>query len=141
MPAFGSFLKVVVVAALILAISGLILVFFQMIFLPRAGEVSVVVLNSTGRCGGGESELVLLSFDGQYAVIRFIEPTSNPCYRHVVESVRILQTEPATIIVKLRTEKTSEVCIQCTGIVETRLRLGPLKAGCEIEVNGLRIKV
>jgi len=131
----------VVIAALILAALSLILVFFPAVLLPGAGEVSAVVLNSTGRCGGGEPELVLLGFDGQYAVIRFLEPTSNPCYRHVVESVRILQTEPATIIVKLRTEKTSEVCIQCTGIVETRLRLGPLKAGCEIEVNGLRIKV
>jgi len=141
MPAFGSFLKVVVVAALILAISGLILVFFQMIFLPGAGEVSVVVLNSTGRCGGGESELVLLSFDGQYAVIRFVGPASNPCHRHVVDEVKSLPTEPLTVVIKLRTEKTSDVCIQCTGEIETRLKLGPLESGCEIEVNGLRIKV
>ena len=74
-------------------------------------------------------------------MVSFEEPVANPCYRHVIEEVEVIQGEPLRIIVKLRLEKTSEVCIQCLGLVETRLRIGRLSDGAVITVNGLEIAV
>ena len=141
MVALDRRLMIVVSVVLALALVGLATLSLQLSTQKPQAGISVSILDSRGRCGEGEPAVKLLESEGEYVVVGFEEPVANPCYRHVIEEVEVIQGEPLRIIVKLRLEKTSEVCIQCLGLVETRLRIGRLSDGAVITVNGLEIAV
>jgi len=79
--------------------------------------------------------------DGEYVLLRYRESASVPCYRHVIVETLILDRLPPLIDVKLRLEPTSDICVECIGVIETTLRVGPVASRAEISVNNLRITV
>jgi len=140
MAPFDGRLRIIVFVALALALVGVAILLSQLLIRTSPG-VSVTILDSRGRCGEGEPAVRLLESEGGYIVVGFEEPVANPCHRHVIREVEVVPGEPSKIIVKLKLEKTSEVCVQCLGIVETRLRIGPVEEGAVILVNGLELRV
>ena len=38
-------------------------------------------------------------------------------------------------------ESTSDACDDCVGLIESRIRVGPVERGVEIVVNGVRVVV
>jgi len=130
--------KLGVLAALLIIVLGLAIWMFS----EKSSEaISVSILESAGRCGAGSSELSLVRYDGEYVEVVFKEPANTPCYSHVIKGVKISRDLHPRIEISLELKKTSEVCIECLGIVETRLKIGPIERGSEIVVNGLAIRI
>jgi len=113
---------------------------------------NIVIEDSSGRCGSQEKpklEIVdkkpVNNGEGYIVVIAYSEQTNVPCYRHVVENIYVSPRNPPVIVVNLKLEPTSEICIQCVGVVETLIRIGsagePIPEGTEIRVNGLAVVV
>ena len=105
-------------------------------------EITVSIIEAHGECGLGERKLWLIKVEDGYALLGYSEPASNPCYRHFVESVKILSTSPLVIEVKLGRRSSPELCAACLGTIVTELRVGPVKPGeTTIIVNGLSVRV
>ena len=136
-----SYLWVGVVAALILASISLGLAIFTLSSItrpPTSNQVSVEILKSQGKCGVSAAELSLMAFNGDYALVRFREPATVPCFQHVIAGV---EYSPGKVRITLKLQRTSEICVQCVGVIETELRIGPVAPGTEITVNNMSIKV
>lgn len=106
----------------------------------------VNILKSVGSCGGQENpsldivERVLT--DGGYIVtLLYREGASSPCYKHHLAQAVVQESYPPRVVITLELEPTSDICILCLGIVETRLLVGPYPAGTVIDVNGLNVVV
>ena len=106
-----------------------------------AEEISVSILESVGSCGGGDVGLSLVKYKEGYAEILFREPANTPCHSHVIKNVKISQEGRVKVEIELELKKTAKVCVQCLGIIETRIRIGPLEKGSEIVVNGRSLRI
>ena len=53
----------------------------------------------------------------------------------------ILLSISPTIDITLELESTSDACVECVGLIESRIRVGPVERGTEIVVNGIRVVV
>ena len=98
--------------------------------------------HSDGGCGNLETPLLTLEKEKDregYVLLRYQEGANVPCYRHVIEKRVILEKWPPIIEITLKLESTSNVCIECIGIIETVLQIGPVPDGTEIVVNDLRV--
>lgn len=102
-------------------------------------EPTITIVSSDGRCGDLDEPLLTFTREGEYVLLRYLEATSVPCYRHVVVKSVVLERWPPIIDITLELESTSEVCVECVGIIETTLRVGLVPDGVEIVVNGLRV--
>ncbi len=112
----------------------------------------VQIVDSSGRCGVQEKpklEIVdkkpVNGGGGYVVVVLYSEPTSVPCYRHVLDSMYVLKRYPPIVEISLRLEATSEICVECVGVVNTLIKIGssdnPIPEGTEIRVNGLSVVV
>ncbi len=140
----ASYLKIGVVIALVLSSISLGLAIFLLSTYPHkltAESVSVIILESRGNCGSPVKALSLLGFDGEYAVIKFEESATVPCFRHVLQGIEVIPGNPTKVKITLKLEKTSDICIQCVGVIESELKIGPIKPGTEIIVNGVSLGV
>jgi hypothetical protein len=105
-------------------------------------SISISIVSSEGRCGNLESPLLTLEKESEgYVLLRYLEGANVPCYRHVIDKGDILEKWPPIIEITLKLESTSDVCVECIGIIETILRIGPVPDGTEIVVNDLRVVV
>ena len=104
-------------------------------------EPSISIVNSAGSCGDLEKPLLAFERGGQYVFLRYFESAGVPCYRHVIDKSFILERFPLIINLTLKLESTSDTCVECIGVIETLLRVGPVSEGTEIVVNGLRVIV
>jgi len=108
----------------------------------------VTVLESRGTCGVLEEPKLSYVRVDNYVILIYREQASVPCYRHVITSTAILERYPPIINITLELERTSDICVECIGVIETILRVGPLEGpgapntfpdGTDIVVNGLRV--
>jgi len=108
----------------------------------------ITVLGSRGTCGVLEEPELSYVRINNYVLLIYREQASVPCYRHVITSTAILERYPPIINITLELERTSDICIECIGVIETILRVGPLEGpgapntfpdGTEIVVNGLTV--
>jgi len=117
---------------------------------PSAGYASII--DSSGRCGTLEKPILKIvekkpvnEENGYVVTILYSEQTSVPCYRHVIENSYLLKRYPPIVEISLKLESTSDVCIECVGVVETLIKIGsrdnPIPEGTEIKVNGLVVVV
>lgn len=83
----------------------------------------------------------MLERDGDYAIVTFQESAGVPCFRHVISQVIILERDPIIVDITLELESTAEFCVECVGLIESRIRIGPVERGIEIVVNGVRVIV
>lgn len=101
----------------------------------------VSILECNGRCGDLAEPVLMLERDGDDAILTFQESAGVPCFRHVISQVFILERKPPIIDITLELESTSDACIECVGLIESRIRVGPVERGVEIVVNGIRVVV
>lgn len=102
----------------------------------KAGEgYAVELISSTGRCGYQEEPSLDVEVDGSFAIATFRLGHANPCGRFVLSGYSI---EGNRVEVKLSVIDTSEICVQCMGVIEAKLRIGPLSPGSyELCINNL----
>ena len=104
-------------------------------------QPTVSILECDGRCGGLAEPVLMLERDGDDAILTFQESADVPCFRHVISQVFILERKPPIIDISLELESTSDACDDCVGLIESRIRVGPVERGVEIVVNGVRVVV
>ena len=64
--------------------------------------------------------------DGDDAIVTFQESAGILCFRHVISQVFIRERKPAIIDITLELESTSDACVECLGLIESRIRVGPV---------------
>jgi len=110
----------------------------------------VSVLGSRGACGVLETPEISYVRADDYVLVIYREQASVPCYRHVITRSVVLERWPPIIDISLNLERTSDICVECLGVIESVLRVGPLQGsdgamtipnGTDIVVNGLRVIV
>ena len=113
----------------------------------------VEIVESGGECGVQEMPTLSLvrkrevGEGNEYVVwVAYREQARDPCNIHAVKGdVIILPIDPPIIRITLELQRTSEVCVQCVGVVETVIRIGspdyPIPAGTKIEINGLSLVI
>lgn len=132
----------IVLLGLALALTGSITLIMLGLGGGGGSRITASIIEARGECGLGERKLWLIGVEDGYALLGYSEPASNPCYRHFVESVRILSASPLVIEVRLGRRSSPELCAACLGTIVTELRVGPVKPGeTTIIVNGLSVKV
>ncbi|MEM2290769.1 MAG: hypothetical protein QW711_03955 [Candidatus Korarchaeum sp.] len=95
----------------------------------------VELLSSSGRCGYQEDPSLRVRVEGSFAYANYSLGHANPCGRFVLSSYEISGSK---IRVNLRMVDIGEICVQCMGVIEAKLRIGPLAEGSyELCVNGL----
>ena len=104
-------------------------------------EPTVSILECDGRCGDLAEPVLMLEREGDDAILTFQESAGVPCFRHVISQVFILERKPPIIDITLELESTSDACVECVGLIESRIRVGPVESGVEIVVNGVRVVV
>ncbi len=104
-------------------------------------EPTVSILECDGRCGDLAEPVLMLEREGDDAILTFQESAGVPCFRHVISQVFILERKPPIIDITLELESTSDACVACVGLIESRIRVGPVESGVEIVVNGVRVVV
>ncbi len=104
-------------------------------------QPTVSILECDGRCGDLAEPVLMLERDGDDAIVTFQESAGVPCFRHVISQVFILERLPPIIDITLELESTSDACVECVGLIESRIRVGPVERGTEIVVNGIRVVV
>ncbi len=104
-------------------------------------QPTVSILECDGRCGDLAEPVLMLEMDGDDAILTFQESAGVPCFRHVISQVFILERKPPIIDITLELESTSDACVECVGLIESRIRVGPVESGVEIVVNGVRVVV
>ncbi len=102
---------------------------------------SISILECNGSCGDILEPSIEFERDGDLVIITYREPTSVPCFRHVIEDTIIRERFPPSIDIELGLESTQDQCIECVGFVETIIQVGPIPAGTDVAVNGLRVVV
>ena len=104
---------------------------------------TVSILECEGRCGGLAEPVLMLERDGDDAILTFQESAGGPCFRHVISQVFILERKLSIIDITLELEAISDSapCRDCVGLIESRIRVGPVESGVEIVVNGVRVVV
>ena len=108
---------------------------------PIIQEPTVSILECDGRCGDLAEPVLMLERVGDDAIVTFQESAGVPCFRHVISQVFILERKPPIIDITLQLESTSDACVECVGLIESRIRVGPVERGTEIVVNGIRVVV
>jgi len=112
----------------------------------------VEIEKSAGRCGVLEKPSLAIikkekiSDEGYIVWLSYKEGTSVPCFRHVIEGdIITLLIHPPIFKINLGLERTSDICVECVGVVETIIRVGsqnrPIPEGTKIEVNGISVAV
>ena len=114
----------------------------------RSGGADIVdVAGSLGSCGQVEVPSLEVverfpSGDGFTVTLLYRENAPNPCNRHIVVESFLLESYPPQLHITLGLKATSEICIQCLGVIETIIQVRTvLPAGTVIVVNGLSITV
>lgn len=102
---------------------------------------SISILECNGSCGDILEPSIEFEREGDLVILTYREPTSVPCFRHVIENTIIRERFPPSIDIELGLESTSDQCIECVGVVETIIRVGPIPIGTDVAVNGLRVVV
>ncbi len=102
---------------------------------------SISILECNGTCGDIREPSLEFEREGDSVILTYREPTSVPCFRHVLEDTIIRERFPPSIDIELGLESTQDQCIECVGVVETIIRVGPIPAGTDVAVNGLRVVV
>ncbi|MCZ6647870.1 MAG: hypothetical protein O7B30_01305, partial [Thaumarchaeota archaeon] len=97
-------------------------------------EPTVSILECDGRCGDLAEPVLMLERVGDDAIVTFQESAGVPCFRHVISQVFILERKPPIIDITLQLESTSDACVECVGLIESRIRVGPVERGTEIVV-------
>lgn len=117
---------------------------------PSAPFREFSVLESRGICGTLEKPELSYVRVGDYVLLIYREQADSPCYRHTMPIVTELTIWPPIIVITLNLERTSDICVKCVGVIETILRVGPLRGpgnvttvpdGTKIDVNGLEVVV
>lgn len=115
---------------------------------PQIGSAAGVrITESKGVCGMETRpslelvEKIYRDGEGGYFVLVYREDAPNPCYRHYVAQALVKESYPPRLVITLRLEPISSICISCTGLIETRLLVGPYPPGTEIIVNRLSVVV
>ncbi len=112
----------------------------------RDGALGITILESVGRCGQVESpslEVVGIEQRGDGFIVTLVyrESVPNPCYRHHIIKSILTSSYPPTLYITLGLEATSEICIQCLGVIETKIQIDILPAGTVIVINGWKVTV
>lgn len=102
---------------------------------------SISILECNGSCGDLAEHTIEFERVGDFVLLTYREPTSVPCFRHVVEDTVIRERFPPSIDIELGLESTDDQCIECVGVVQTIIRVGPIPVGTDVAVNGLRVVV
>ncbi|MCS7103561.1 MAG: hypothetical protein NZ992_06750 [Candidatus Korarchaeum sp.] len=100
----------------------------------RCGPV-VELISSSGRCGYQEEPSLIVKVEGNFAYANYSLSYANPCGRLVLSGYEMHGNR---ISVSLRIVDTSEICVQCIGVLEAELKIGPLQEGSyELCINKL----
>ncbi|RDD53014.1 MAG: hypothetical protein BA066_06630 [Candidatus Korarchaeota archaeon NZ13-K] len=100
-----------------------------------SSELKVELLSSSGRCGHQEEPSLKIDVEGSFAYATYSSGHANPCGRFVLSGYNI---SGGRINIYLRILDKGEICIQCLGILEAKLRIGPLPEGrYELCINNL----
>ena len=105
---------------------------------PNQTMPFIFIVKSDGRCAySNEKNQLTFERKGEYVLLRYSQMTNIPCFRHLIENYVILKRNPPIVNITLGTEATSQYCIECIGLIETVLQIGPIPIGTDIIVNGL----
>lgn len=99
------------------------------------GKELVELISSHGKCGYQEEPSLEVKVEGGFATATYRTGHANPCGRFTLSGYNL---SGKRIEVRLSLVDTASICIQCVGLIEAELRIGPLTPGSyELCVNGL----
>ena len=88
----------------------------------KLANVTVELLSAFGRCASQPEASVEVAVEGGYLSITVRLPHPDPCAG--VEVVGY-EARESSLVVELRLTRVGEICAQCLGVVEAKLRVGP----------------
>ena len=108
---------------------------------PERSLFDVKISSSAATCGVAQGLKLTVGVGYNELLIIVREGAPDPCYRHKLQWYE-LDMDKRILSIALDLERTSQICVQCLAVVETKIRAGPLPEGeWTVIVNGVSKRI